>query len=84
LRRPDGRPNARGVPNMTLISKLLKQRSALCERAVEQTRDVNEGYLVVHGVMARAFNRASDGEHDLGGSLTLALDEHSSRLAVVA
>jgi hypothetical protein len=67
---------------MTPISRLLKQRPALCLRAVEQTRDVNEAYLVVHGVMAHALGQAGDAEHDLAAALRSALDVRSERLAV--
>ena len=69
---------------MTPISRLLKQKPLLCERAVEQTRDVNEGYLVVHNVMARALNRVNDPDHDLGPALACALDLRAKRLEAAA
>jgi hypothetical protein len=65
---------------MTPITRLLKQRPLLCEHAVERTRDVNEGYLLVHNVMARALGRANDAEHDLGAALTYALDLRAKHL----
>jgi hypothetical protein len=65
---------------MTPISRLLKQRSVLCRRAVEHTLDINEAYLVVHGVMAHAFSRVGDDEHDLGPALATALDVRAERL----
>ena len=65
---------------MTQFSRLLRQRSALCRHAMEQTRDVNEAYLVVHGVMAGALGRVGDVEHDLDAALALALEVRSERL----
>jgi len=65
---------------MTSISRLLWQNSALCRRAVEQTRDVNEAYLVVHGVMAHALSGARGADQDLGAALTAALKVRSRRL----
>lgn len=64
---------------MTPISRLLRQKPNLCARAVEQTRDVNEAYLVVHGVMANAFGRVNEADHDLGPDLTRALDHRAQR-----
>ncbi|MBX9747217.1 MAG: hypothetical protein K2X34_09965 [Hyphomonadaceae bacterium] len=69
---------------MNPISKLLKQRRGLALRAVEQTRDMNEAYLVVHGVMARALGRVSDAERDLGPDLTCALAVRAKRLDALA
>lgn len=65
---------------MTPITRLLKQKPSLCERAVAQTHDVNEGYLVVHNVMSKAFGRASGGDEDLGPALACALDVRAKRL----
>jgi hypothetical protein len=69
---------------MTSISSLLRQKSALYRRAVEQTCDVNEAYLVVHGVMARALSVAGDAEHDLGAALASVLEIRSQHLDRVA
>ena len=65
---------------MTPISRLLKQRRGLYHRAVEQTLDVNEAYLIVHGVMTHAFAHAGDA--DLSDALSSALDVRAQRLAV--
>jgi hypothetical protein len=65
--------------NMRSNAGLLKQKSALYRRAVEQTCDVNEAYLVVHGVMARALSGVGDAEHDLGAALASALEMRSQR-----
>lgn len=65
---------------MTRIASLLGQKSALCRRAFEQTSDMNEAYLMVHGVMARALSRTDGLEHDLGAALASALAGHSQRL----
>lgn len=62
---------------MTSISGLLKQKSALYRRAVEQTCDVNEAYLVVHSVMARALGGGGDADRDLGAALASALEIRS-------
>ena len=62
---------------MTSISGLLRQKSALYRLAVKQTCDVNEAYLVVHGVMARALSGVGDAEHDLGAALASALEMRS-------
>ncbi len=69
---------------MTAISRLLKQRSALCRRALEQTYDVNEAYLVVHGVMARALKCDEEPEHDLGPAMASALQLRSRRMAMTS
>jgi hypothetical protein len=47
---------------MTSISRLLRRESALYRRAVDQTCDVNEAYLVVHGVKARALTTVGDAD----------------------
>jgi hypothetical protein len=60
---------------MTAMTKLLLQRSTLCRRAVAETSDVNEAYLIVHQVMARAFGAARCHDPDLGPALSHALDE---------
>lgn len=68
---------------MTSISRLLGQTSALYRRAVEQTCDVNEAYLVVHCVVARALSGV--GGHDLGAALASVLEvrsQHLDRMAV--
>lgn len=67
---------------MTAISRLLKQKSNLCERAVAQTRDVNEGYIVVHNVMAKALARVDGAAQDLGPALARALDLRTKRRLV--
>jgi hypothetical protein len=59
---------------MTLIARLLKQKTALCMRAFEHTQDLNEAYFLVHGVMARALSGADGAEPDLGSAMTTALD----------
>jgi hypothetical protein len=64
--------------NMTQFSRLLRQGSALYRHAMEQTRDVNEAYLIVHGVMARALGRVGDA--DLDAALASALEVRSERL----
>lgn len=69
---------------MNPISKLLEQRPGLALRAMEQTRDLNEAYLIVHGVMTRALRRANDIEHDLGPDLTCALAVRTKRLQAAA
>lgn len=48
---------------------------------MENTRDVNEAYLLVHHVMAGALSRVGDFELDLGPVLERALDKRSGRLA---
>jgi hypothetical protein len=65
---------------MTSISRLLRQKTALYRRAVEQTCDVNEAYLVVHGVMAYALSGVSGADHDLGAALASALEIRSQHL----
>jgi len=60
---------------MTVMASLLLQRSTLCRRAVEETSDVNEAYLIVHQVMARAFSGVRNHDPDLGPALAHALDE---------
>lgn len=62
---------------MTPMTRLLKQRPALCERAVEATSDVNEAYLIVHQVMARAISRVGEHNSDLSPSLGIALDKRA-------
>ncbi len=64
---------------MTPMTRLLKQRSALSKRAVEATSDVNEAYLIVHQVMARAISRVSEHDSDLGPSLGVALDKRAAQ-----
>lgn len=66
---------------MTAMTRLLRQRPALCERAIEATRDVNEAYLIVHQVMTRAFSSVREQDYDLGPCLGLALDKRSARAA---
>lgn len=63
---------------MTPMARLLKQRSVLCKQAVEATRDVNEAYLIVHRVMARAIGRPNEHDCDLGPSLGIALDKRAA------
>jgi hypothetical protein len=69
---------------MTPITRLLTQRRDLCLRAVERTLDVNEGYLLVHNVMAKALSRAADSDPDLGPALACALDARAQRLRLEA
>lgn len=66
--------------NMTPIARLLKQRSTLCRRALEHTRDVNEAYLLVHHVMVCALSHVCGPESDPGAVLTRALEMRSRRL----
>ena len=65
---------------MTPIAKLLKQKPSLWRRAFAQTRDVNEAYLLVHDVMARALNHGGAPETDLGPAMACALARRSRRL----
>jgi hypothetical protein len=65
---------------MTPITRLLKQKTRLCKRAIERTLDVNEGYLVVHNVMAKALSRLSGEDYDLEPALASALDIHAKRM----
>ena len=69
--------------NMTLMARLLMQQPNLCQRAVANTDDVNESYLIVHQVMTRAFSGVCDHEPDLGPALARALDKRSRRLATL-
>jgi hypothetical protein len=64
---------------MTPMARLLRQRPALCERAVEATSDVNEAYLIVHQVMARAISCVREHDSDLRLSLGVALDKRAAR-----
>lgn len=64
---------------MTPMTRLLKQRPALSKRAVEATSDVNEAYLIVHRVMARAISRADERDFDLGRALGIALDKRAAQ-----
>jgi hypothetical protein len=66
---------------MTPITRLLTQRPALFQSAVEQTRDINEAHFVVHGVMAFALNSVSDDDRDLAPALACALKVRSRRMA---
>jgi hypothetical protein len=68
---------------MKSISGLLRQRSALYRRAVEQTCDVNEAYFVVHGVLARALSGVGDADRDLGAALASALEIRSQHRMTV-
>jgi len=70
--------------NMTPIANLLKQKSALCLHALEQTQDLNEAHLLVHGVMTRALARVDGAIPDLGSAMTLALDARAQRLTRLA
>jgi hypothetical protein len=65
---------------MTPITRLLAQRRGLCERAVKQTSDVNEGYFVVHNVMAHALSGVAGADPDLAPALESALDARTARL----
>lgn len=69
---------------MTIVAMLLEQRSALCRTAVKQPRDVNEAYLVVHGVMADALDRGVGADGDLGVAMAAALEVRAQRLARLA
>ena len=59
---------------MTATTRLLKQMPNLYRRALEQTRDVNEAYLLVHTVIARALSGGGDHSPDLGPALARRLD----------
>lgn len=59
---------------MTATTRLLKQMPNLYRRALEHTRDVNEAYLLVHAVIARALSGGSDHNPDLGPALARRLD----------
>jgi hypothetical protein len=59
---------------MTPMAKLLRQTPTLCRRAFEHTRDVNEAYLLVHDLVARAVGR-DFGDQDADLALTNALAE---------
>lgn len=65
---------------MTPMARLLKQRRALCKQAVEATSDVNEAYLIVHRVMARAIGCPDEHDADLGPSLGIALNKRAARM----
>lgn len=69
---------------MTQITRLLSQNQALCQAAVEQTGDVNEAYLVVHGVMAHAFDCDEGSAPDLAVALMSALQRRAPRNACPA
>lgn len=66
---------------MTPIAQLLTQKRALCLHAFEQTRDLNEAYFLVHGVMTHALSRAGDSAQDLDSAMAHALDARTQRLA---
>lgn len=68
---------------MTPTTNLLRQQSTLYRRAFDDTRDVNEAYLIVHDVMARALNRGFDLDVDLEPALARALDMRTRRLATL-
>jgi hypothetical protein len=69
---------------MTAIVELLKQKVALCIHAFEQTRDLNEAHLLVHGVMARALGRVDGPKQDLSAAMTQALNARALRLTQLA
>ena len=52
--------------------ELLKQGARLRQRAQAHTRDVNEAYFLVHGVMAHALGSRACADHDLDLALTRA------------
>lgn len=68
---------------MTPTARLLKQKPSLFQRAVSDTRDVNEAYLIVHNVMARAFHPLSRADCDLAPALMRALGARTLRLTAV-
>jgi hypothetical protein len=68
---------------MTPTTRLLDQKLGLFRRAVEQTCDVNEAYLLVHRVMSRGLSRVTELDQDLGIALTDALETRRRRLDTV-
>jgi hypothetical protein len=64
---------------MTPMTRLLRQEPNLYSRALEQTRDVNEAYLLVHNVMVRALGHGPNPDLDL--AMTCALNKRSRALA---
>lgn len=66
---------------MTEITRLLRQKTVLCARAFEHTRDLNEAYLIVHGVMTKALRSVGSMQPDLGRAMTVALDARARSLA---
>jgi hypothetical protein len=65
---------------MTPMTKLLRQEPSLYRRAVKETGDVNEAYMLVHTVMVRAFGHGVDPERDLDPAMTCALNKRSRAL----
>jgi hypothetical protein len=66
---------------MTQIDRLLRQKPTLCLRAFEETRDLNEAHLLVHGVMVQALSNVGAAEQDLGSAMSRALGVRAQRLA---
>ncbi len=69
---------------MTKMTRLLNQKPDLCRSAFAQTRDVNEAYLLVHNVMARAIARIADADIDLAPAMACALTTRARRLQASA
>jgi hypothetical protein len=65
---------------MTPISRLLMQKATLCLRAFEQTRDLNEAHILVHGVISNALGRINGPKQDLALAMESALDARARRL----
>ncbi len=68
---------------MTPIAKLLRQGAALRCSATQSTNDVNEAYFIVHEVMADAFARNHDGDHQLAPLLASALLQRLRKLSLM-
>ena len=66
---------------MTPMARLLKQGSVLRQSATDETRDVNEAYLIVHQVMTHAIGHAGNEDSNLGPALARALQNRTRRLA---
>jgi hypothetical protein len=66
---------------MTPIALVLEQRSTLLLHAFEQTRDLNEAYFLVHGVITQALGRVGGPEQDLGSVMKRALDARARQTA---
>ena len=60
---------------MTPMAKLLRQAPALFRRALDHTRDVNEAYFLVHGVIATAVGQMRLGDQNSDTALACALEK---------
>ena len=66
------------------IARVLKQRTNLFTQALEQTRDVNEAHLLVHGVVSHALKRVDEETGNLAAAMNEALHARASRLDAAA